>query len=80
MFLSVLPLGTVPKRKGGENALGFWNWRKRKRQVISFIHSMVVTKHIGFPRRLKRKDQGQVVQSFNGTLGPRKKTSEENQS
>lgn len=32
MFLSVLPLGTVPKRKGGEKSLGLWNWRETERE------------------------------------------------
>jgi hypothetical protein len=26
----VLPLGTVPKRKGGEKSLGLWNWREKE--------------------------------------------------
>lgn len=40
MFLSVLPFGTVPKRKGGENAFGFWNWNKERKtsdQVLSTV-------------------------------------------
>lgn len=27
----MLPLGTVPKRKGGEKSLGLWNWRDSRR-------------------------------------------------
>lgn len=30
MFLSVDPFGTVPKRKGGEYAYGFWNCGKKQ--------------------------------------------------
>lgn len=36
MFLSVLPLGTVPKRKGGEKAFGFWNCRRKEKIPIFF--------------------------------------------
>ena len=28
----MLPLGTVPKRKGGEKSLGLWNWREKERE------------------------------------------------
>jgi len=42
MFLSVLPLGTVPKRKGGEKSLGFWNCRNRKRTFLTIIQQEAV--------------------------------------